>query len=342
MSDMQTEQETQVHVPVLQHEVIQLFSPGPGDTLLDCTVGHGGHAQAYLQAAGAGARCVGLDADPAALVAAERTLHEYGDRVTLLNANFAHMKHSVTGGGVLPPEGFSHVLFDLGIGSHQLDDSTRGFSFRDGQSLSMRYGSSEGEADMPPAQLASLNQLERQLGRLPEATDIIERLPEHDLAQLIRTYGEERHSKRIAAALQEDPIPTSAATLAERIATAVPVRGGQRIHPATLTFQALRLAVNRELEALQAALPQAVSLLKSDGVLVVISFHSLEDRIVKHFFRQRSKGCICPPRQPVCTCATTADLAVITKKPVRPSTREVEENRRARSAKLRAARRVNS
>lgn len=307
------------HIPVLVQEVLQLFDPQPGGTLLDATVGLGGHAAAYMRAANGNGKVVGFDADVKALEHARRALGEYGDAIQLVHQNFTNLKDSIRGGGILLQE-FTHVLFDLGIGSHQIADSTRGFSFQGGQGLSMKYGEA---GDLPLAKVAALNMLTDRLGYYPDVRDIVGGLVEKDLADVIFFYGEERSSRRIARALKETPLPAefSAQDLAERIASALPSfyeRG--RIHGATRTFQALRLAVNRELEALEVALPQAVELLTPGGVVGVISFHSLEDRIVKHYFRAEPA------------------LEIITKKPVRASETETQNNPRSRSAKLRVAR----
>lgn len=327
-------------------EVLVAFSPESGDRLLDATVGHGGHAAAYLAATDPGGTVVGLDADEAALAQARERLAEYGERVRLVQGNFSSLKDSLEahstgsgqGGGIVEKEDssglFNHILFDLGVGSHQLADTTRGFSFQGSGVLTMRYASTpstgSGRASstraaekLPPAQIEALNVLERRLGELPDVIDLLQYLSADDLAQILRVYGEERYARRIASALKEQGhVPTRADELARSVAAAVPAgyRRG-RLHPATRTFQALRLAVNRELEALAAALPQAVELLRANGVLGVISFHSLEDRIVKRFFKSE-------PR-----------LAVLTRKPVVAGEAEVAHNPRARSAKFRAARR---
>lgn len=312
------------HVPVLTAEILTHLQPTPQDTLLDATLGLGGHAAAYLEATAPTGRVVGLEADERALAAARRRLARYGNRVIFVHANFASLKDSVTGGGILPPRKrqppavlFTHILFDLGVGSHQLADPGRGFSFRRTAPLTMQYG-------IPPAvsaQLEALNWLERRLGYLPDARDIIAGLPAGELAVLIRHYGEERYAGRIARALKRSPQPETASQVAERIAHAVPAGYEHgRLHPATRTFQALRLAANRELEALAAALPEAVALLAPGGIIAVISFHSLEDRIVKHFFKEHEH------------------LTVITKKPITATASEKAVNPRSRSAKLRFAR----
>ncbi|MFH1353667.1 MAG: 16S rRNA (cytosine(1402)-N(4))-methyltransferase RsmH [bacterium] len=305
------------HRPVLTEEILALFQLKSGGRLLDATLGHGGHTAAYLTVA-SGSTVVGLDADPRALNQAKQNLKQFGDRVTYLHANFANLQDSLTGGGILPPK-FSHILFDLGLGSHQLADTRRGFSFQSSGPLSMRYGELR---HMPDSHLTAVNHLTERLGHYPDAIELIMGLTPEQLAELIRFYGEERYARRIAAAIKSAPGPLrDAAALAQVIASSTKTgyeRG--RIHSATRTFQALRLAVNRELEALEVVLPQAVDLLETKGVLAVISFHSLEDRIVKYFFRQHE------------------NLEVLTKRPVTASQEEITNNPRARSAKLRAAR----
>lgn len=326
------------HIPVLVAEIMAAFAPGDGDRLLDATIGLGGHAAAYLAASAPGGTVVGLDADPQALTVAHRRLARFGERVRLVAGNFSHLKDSLPGGGILPPL-FNHILFDLGVGSHQLDDPARGFSFSSSRGLKMRYGADE---LLPPAQLASLNILAARIGRLPDVADVLAGLSAEELADVLRTYGEERYARRIARELAARPtVPDSAQALAAVVAAAVPAgyeRG--RLHPATRTFLGLRLAVNHELEALSAALPQALDLLAPGGKIAVISWHSLEDRIVKNFFRDQARLCTCPPTHAECTCRRQASLERITHRVVRPSEAEIAKNPRARSARLRMARKV--
>lgn len=281
-----------IHTPVLVNEVLEFFRPKPGDTLLDATIGHGGHAQVFLEAA-PDTKVVGLDADAAALAVARETLAKYQNRVTLLHANFASLED------VLKERGkFSHILFDLGVGSHQLADDQRSFSFTSTGPLAMKFGAGGGEEDVAA---------------------LLVRLSERDLANIIREYGEERFAGRIARAIKASLPIKSGQELARVIADAVP-RASHRIHPATRTFQALRIAVNQELESLQKALPQALEVAQVGGVLAVISFHSLEDRIVKKFLHDRK-----------------STLEILTKKPIRAGQEEVNKNPRSRSAKLRSA-----
>lgn len=328
------------HIPVMVTEGLNIFKAQSGDSLLDATIGLGGHAAAYLEATAPTGRVIGLEADAAAALVATERLASYGQRVTVLRGNFAHLKDSLIGGGIVQnseaPPLFTHILFDLGVGSHQLSDPQRGFSFQSNGPLTMRYGS---ETILPPSALPALNHLEHRLGRLPDVADLVRFLSADELSAIIRTYGEERYARPIAQAITAEARPTTTAALSQRIRSAVPAsyeRG--RIHPATRTFQALRMAVNRELEALTAALPQAWEVLKPQGILTVISFHSLEDRLVKHFMRDAARGCICPPEFPQCVCGRTPQATIITKHPLRATANEQARNPRARSAKLRAIR----
>jgi len=302
------------HTPVLVQEFLKFAAPKSGDHLLDATLGLGGHALSFLASA-PNTKVTGLDADPLAIKQAQQNLADYQDRVRCVNAHFSRLKALFGGGG-----DFSNVLFDLGIGSHQLSDNARGFSFQSEAPLVMRYGQS---AASVPADFKALNDLERFIGHPPDADEIIQKMRQDDLADLIRHYGEERYAGRVARLIKERQ-PATAKELASAVMAAVPGRYAHgRIHPATRTFQALRLAVNRELESLASVLPQAVDLLAPDGQLAVISFHSLEDRIVKQFMKSN-------PR-----------LTVLTKKPVQASEAERQANPRSRSAKLRVAIKTN-
>jgi len=316
------------HIPVLVKEVMQLLEPKPGDALLDGTLGHGGHARAFLETAGEGSRVIGIDADESALVEAKKNLKEFGDRVTYIHGNFSN----------LPKGAVQAELFDLGIGSHQLADDARGFSFTSQGALHMQYGDHE---NLPDSWIPQINDLARQLGRYPDADDVVNTLSPLVLSELIRKYGEERYAGVLANAIVAARPITDTKHLVEVIVASVPKSYEHgRIHPATRTFQALRMAVNRELEVLEAMLPQAVSILEADGVLAVISFHSLEDRVVKNYFRQQAKSCICPPEQVICACDHPPSLTILTKKPISASQEEIAKNPRARSAKLRGARRI--
>ncbi len=302
------------HQPVLLHASVELLGARPGGRFIDGTVGAGGHAEAILRAASPGGRLLGIDADPQALEVARRRLAPYGQAVTLVNDNFSHLEDVCRDLAFAPVDG---ILLDLGLSSLQLDDAGRGFSFRADAPLDMRFGP----------------------GQSTTAADIVNRYAEEDIAAILREYGQERHSRLIARrVVASRPIRTTRelAGMIEHLPGMVP----GRIHPATRTFQALRIAVNRELDSLQEALGQAVSILAPGGRLVVISYHSLEDRMVKHFMRQQSRTCLCPPEVPVCACGHSPTLRLVNRKPLTPSEAEVADNPRSRSARLRAAERT--
>ncbi|MCX8068855.1 MAG: 16S rRNA (cytosine(1402)-N(4))-methyltransferase RsmH [Anaerolineae bacterium] len=299
-----------VHIPVLVNAVLSWLQVCPGGVYIDGTVGGGGHAEAILTASAPDGRVLGLDRDPQALEFAWGRLSRFGDRVTLRHGSFAHL--AALAADFAPADG---VLLDLGLSSLQLADPERGFSFTQEGPLDMRFDPTED---------------------VPTAADLVNTLSVKELTDVLYRYGEERQARRIAEAIvAARPLHTTTelARLVERVV------GGrrERIHPATRVFQALRIAVNRELEALEAALPQALDVLKPGGRLVVISFHSLEDRIVKQFLQRESRDCLCPPEIPVCVCGHRARLRILTPKPVRPDEAEVAANPRARSARLRAA-----
>jgi 16S rRNA (cytosine1402-N4)-methyltransferase len=290
------------HIPVLLEETIEALNVQPGGRYIDCTIGPGGHAAAIMEHSAPGGQLLGIDADPRAIKLAKSRLDAYGDSVLLVNQNFANLRSICTKHGFSPVHG---ILFDLGLSSVQLEKNNRGFSFRHDSLLDMRFS---------PRQEVTANA-------------IVNSAPEGQLAKIIKVYGEERHSHQIARRIvRQRPITTSL-QLARTIEQAVGGRRG-RIHPATRTFQALRIAVNQELEKLGSALEQAVDLLGFGGRLVVISYHSLEDRIVKQFMHQQASGDI-------------AALRLINKKVITPSLAEVHYNPRSRSAKLRAAERIS-
>ena len=309
------------HLPVLVDEVIEMLAPAAGSLHIDATLGGGGHTERILEAARPDGRLLGLDADPAAIARVEARLRaRYGDRLVLRQANFRELA------SVAPSAGFPAVdgcLFDLGLSSYQLADRERGFGFRTGGPLDMRFDPSRG---VPAAELlASLDAAE--------------------LTALFRRYGEEPKAPRIARAIVDArrvaPVATAEelAALVERVVPPNP-RVRRRTHPATRVFQALRIAVNEELEALQAGLAAALDLLRPGGRLVVLSYHSLEDRIVKRFFQAERRGCVCPPELPVCVCGRNPRLRLVTSPSLTPSATEIEANPRARSARLRAAERL--
>jgi 16S rRNA (cytosine1402-N4)-methyltransferase len=329
------------HTPVLLPQVIAGLALRPNATCIDATVGGGGHAEAILRATGPAGRLLGLDADPEAIERVKLRLAAFAGRVTLIQANFRELGAVVRS----KPEanGFAAVdavLLDLGVSSYQLGDAARGFSFLAAGPLDMRMAHAPPGAGHPRSDLT--------------AAEIVNEWPQEDLADLIYRYGEETHSRRIARAIvAARPLHTTA-ELAEVIARSVGGRGGRfkpsgRMlrHPATKTFQALRIAVNDELGALEAVLPQAVDVLSPGGRVAVITFHSLEDRIVKQFMQREARDCLCPsdglsrlPLAQPCRCGHTATVRVITRKPISPDEGEVIANPRSRSAKLRIAERL--
>lgn len=304
------------HVSVLLHEAVEGLRINPDGTYVDCTVGGGGHSEAILRRLSERGRLIGLDQDQHALEAAGKRLGRLGKQVKLVHANFRHLERVLGELGVQEVDG---LLFDLGISSPQVDEGERGFSYHQEAPLDMR---------MDRTQEVTASQLVNQLG-------------EKELADILFRYGEERFARQIARkivqARREEPIVTTT-QLAEIIKSAIPAaarRSGP--HPARRSFQALRIAVNDELGALQDGLEQAVRVLKSGGRIAVITFHSLEDRLCKQYFSSLAKGCHCPPELPVCVCGNQPLLRVVTKKPILPSEEELTENPRARSAKLRLA-----
>lgn len=303
------------HQPVLYHQVLDALAPTSDRDYLDGTLGAGGHAEGILQASAPRGRLLGLDLDQEALAIAHQRFFAFESRVILRQASYQQAPD------ILKEIGWPHVhgiLLDLGLSSMQIDRPGRGFSFSTEGPLDMRFDQRYGTS----------------------AADLVNTLNEEDLAKILRDFGEERFAKRIAKAIVAARPITTTQALAAVIKVAVPYYSSP-IHPATRSFQALRIATNNELETLANALPDLVRCLAPGGKIAVISFHSLEDRIVKGFFRTESKDCICPPEQPVCTCGHTASLQVLTKKPIRPEMQEIEDNPRARSARLRVAEKIS-
>ncbi len=298
-----------MHRPVLYHEIIHSLSPQPGGYYVDATLGAGGHAWGILKSSSPDGQLLGLDVDPQALELARQKLSEFGARVILVRASYTTLTRQLAALKWRPVDG---IVLDLGVSSLQLDTPQRGFSFQVEAPLDMRF-----DPDNPVS-----------------AAELVNNLPEAELADLLYRYGEERRARSVARAIVRNrPIETTG-QLARIVALAT-TSGRPGMHPATRTFQALRIAVNRELDALQEFLPQAVGALAQGGRLAVITFHSLEDRIVKQYFRQESQDCLCPPRQPVCTCGHKATLRLVNRKPIQPQDAEIRENPRARSARLR-------
>ena len=304
-----------VHVPVLLDEIIAGLQARRGDYFVDCTVGLGGHAAAILEKISPSGRLLGIDADPEAIKISQDKLGDYSEAITLVNDNFVNLEAICERYHFHPVDG---ILFDLGVSSLQLDTAERGFSFHLDAPLNMRFDSEQGLT----------------------ASDIVNSFSEQELAKLIEKYGEERHSRRIARhIIQNRPIATTV-ELAHLVEQAL---GGKRakIHPATRTFMALRIAVNSELQNLELALKQTIDILRPGGRLTVISYHSLEDRIVKQFMRDAASSCLCPPGTVICHCGHTPTLKLISRKVIKPTSLEIESNPRSRSAKLRIAERLN-
>lgn len=303
-----------MHQPVLYQEIILALRPKPKGRYIDGTVGLGGHAWGILEASQPDGFLLGLDVDPNALELAEQRLAEFGRRATLIRASYSDLSAQLENIGWQAVDG---ILLDLGVSSLQLDTPQRGFSFRSDAPLDMRYD--------PDNQV--------------RAVDLINSLPESGIADILYRYGEERRSRQVARAIVAARPVLTTKQLAG-VVSSVTVSGRKGLHPATRTFQAFRIAVNRELDALEEFLPQAVSALSPQARLAVISFHSLEDRIVKHYFRRESTGCLCPPKQPQCTCGHEAQLRLLTKRPTRPGNSETVNNPRSRSARLRIAQKI--
>jgi len=308
------------HQPVLSEEVIHYLDCGAGRSYIDCTVGGGGHAKGILERNLPAGKLLGIDRDPIAIRIARERLKAYEGRFTLVRDNFSHIGTIAKKYGFFPVDG---ILADLGISSFQLEDADRGFSFMTDGPLDMR---------MDPQ------------GAKKKASDLVNRLPVRELEKLLRGYGEERWARRISRAIERHRRKSAISSTGELrhiVHAAVPGSSrSMRIDPATRTFMALRIAVNRELDHLSVLLSEAPSLVVPGGRICFISFHSLEDRLVKQHFRLAQKGCTCPPDFPQCVCHGVRSLRVLTSKPVVPSPTEISRNPRARSAKLRVAERI--
>lgn len=309
-----------VHEPVLLEAVLELLAPRGGEAcLVDATLGEGGHAAAFLGRFPE-LTVVGVEKDGEILRRAEARLAPFGARVRLVHASFADFFDRWEEFSGRRPE---RILMDLGVSMFHFEESGRGFSFRRDEPLDMRLDASRGRT----------------------AAELLQSAEEGELARILQAYGEEPRARRIAAAIvrhreRQGPI-THSGELARVVAgAAAPEARRGRTHPATRTFQALRIAVNDEFECLAEALPQTLRLLAPGGRLVITSFHSLEDRLIKEFFRNQARDCLCPPEAPICTCGHRAALGIVTKKPIRPSAEEVTANPRSRSAKLRIAYRL--
>jgi len=302
------------HLPVLYQQIILALRPKSPGRYIDATVGAGGHARGILEKSSPDGCLLGFDLDPQALEIASQRLSDYSGRFSLIHASYTTLLDQLQAAGWESSHG---IVIDLGVSSMQLDKPEKGFSFLKDGPLDMRFNPHQGTT----------------------AAELVNTLAEAELASLIYRYGEERQSRRIARAICQNRPFMRTQELAEVIARAAG-RQAEKIHPATRTFQALRIAVNGELAGLEAFLPQAVRALSSGSRLAVISFHSLEDRIVKQFFRKESTDCLCPPAQPVCTCGHKASIVEINRRPILAEEAEVKENPRARSARLRVAEKI--
>lgn len=316
---MSTSEGEILHRSVLLEETLSFLSGITGGTIIDATLGMGGHTEAILDRNPA-VNVLGLDQDPEAIAFATSRLSRFGDRIRIVRSNFSDIKDVAEreiSGTVIG------IIADLGVSSLQFDSDVRGFSFRFDAPLDMRMDAESDEET---------------------AAELLETRSEEEIANIIYQYGEERASRKIARRIVErrnrnEPIKTTK-ELANLVAGVVRKSSKDKIHPATRTFQALRIAVNREIDILAGFLEDSIEILDTDGVLAVISFHSLEDRIVKQTFQRRSGRCFCPPRIPQCVCGASKTVEILTKKPITPGADEMSENPRSRSAKLRAVRKV--
>jgi 16S rRNA (cytosine1402-N4)-methyltransferase len=309
------------HRPVLLHPLIESLQPKPGQVAVDGTLGAGGVTAALLERLLPGGRVIGVDRDGSAVAAARRRFAEHGDAVTVIKGNFAELDTIVESLGI---KAVDIAVLDLGVSSLQLDDPERGFSFRLDGPLDMRMDRESGVT----------------------AADLVNTLPVDDLGQVIRDYGDERFARAIASAIgrarAQKPI-TRTEDLRSIVEATVPRRfWPKRIHPATRTFQALRIAVNHELESLERGLQASIRTLRPGGRLGVISFHSLEDTLVKNTLHVSAQNCVCPPQQPYCTCAHRATLLLLNRKAIRPDVAELAANPRSRSARLRVAEKLDN
>jgi 16S rRNA (cytosine1402-N4)-methyltransferase len=307
------------HESVMRNEVLHYLNVHMEGVIVDGTLGDGGHTEFILENTAPEIRVLAIDRDSSAIERASERLSPFRDRVTLVHGNLGDINELAAENGITSVVG---VLMDLGVSSPQLDTAGRGFSIQNDGPLDMRMDSSQKTS----------------------AADLLIKLSDAELASIIKDYGEERYAKRVVRAIrreQEERPITTTGQLSRIVARVVKSSRHSRIHPATRTFQALRIAVNDELEQLKTALAGMMGLLHSTARVVVISFHSLEDRIVKTFFRDEEKGCSCPPKIPICVCGRMPALKVLTRKPLVPSEEEVAQNPRSCSAKLRVAERIH-
>ena len=307
------------HIPVLFHEIMDIMAPQPGEVFVDCTLGGGGHSGGFLERISPDGRLIGIDQDTNALKAAQQNLSAYDGRVTYVHSNYSHLDEILTAHA---PDGVDGILFDIGVSSHQLDEKDRGFSYMQDAPLDMRMDQS----------------------RSMTARDVVNTYSEDELHRILKEYGEERWAKRIAKFIVEfrskKPIETTG-ELVDIIKRAIPKGAREEgSHPAKRTFQAIRIEVNDELGVLERTIEVAVKHLKKGGRVGIISFHSLEDRIVKEKFRYLASDCICPPEMPFCQCDKVSEVKILTRKPVTATDEELEMNSRSKSAKFRAVEKI--
>ena len=307
------------HVPVLYREIMEIMAPKAGETFVDCTLGGGGHSKGFLERTSPNGRLIGIDQDLEALEAAKENLAQFGERVSYIHSNYENLSEILVKEA---PEGVDGILFDIGVSSHQLDDAERGFSYMHDASLDMRMDQTKDFS----------------------AYEVVNRYSEDELYRIIRDYGEENWAKRIAQFIVEKRKIKAIETtgeLVDIIKAAIPKKARMDgSHPAKRTFQAIRIEVNGELEVLEKTIEQAVKNLKKGGRLGIISFHSLEDRIVKEKFKYLAAKCICPPEMPICCCNKVAEVKILTKKPITAQNDELMSNSRAKSAKFRVVEKI--
>lgn len=302
------------HKSVLYHEVLQYLQPHPGGRYVDATLGAGGHASAILEQSAPDGMLIGIDQDQQALEIAHQRLKGFNQRIAFCHSSFAQLSQILDNAGWKEMDG---IIFDLGISSMQLETPDRGFSFLKEGPLDMRFNPQQGIS----------------------AAELINYIKEEELTKILREYGEEPQARKIAAAICQARPLQNTKHLAQVVLSVHRGKHGH-LHPATRTFQALRMAVNQELPTLQSGLEQSLEYLAKKGRIVVIAFHSLEDRLVKQFMQRESRDCLCPPQQPICTCGHHARLLILTKHAIKPSAEELSDNPRARSAHLRAAEKI--
>lgn len=307
------------HIPVLFQEIMEIMAPKQGELFVDCTLGGGGHSRGFLERSGPDGYLIGIDQDTEALEAARQNLSAYSERVTYVHSNYSQLDEILN---LYAPEGVDGILFDIGVSSHQLDEKGRGFSYMQDAPLDMRMDQEQ----------------------ILDAWYVVNTYKEEELVRILKEYGEERWAKRIAKFIVEFRRNKSIDTtgeLVDIIKRAIPKGAREEgSHPAKRTFQAIRIEVNDELGVLERTIAVAVKHLKKGGRLGIISFHSLEDRIVKEQFRYFASDCVCPPELPFCQCDKVSEVEILTRKPVTASLEELELNSRAKSAKFRAVKKI--